>query len=124
MGNDQEKRAERKQREIIWMGDSLKCLRRFPEEVRDTLGQDLFEVQSGRTPRSAKPLKAVGSGVYELRDDFDTDTYRCVYIAKLEKGVYVLHAFKKKSKSGITTPREEIEKVRERYRQAVKLDKE
>jgi phage-related protein len=123
MRNDQEK-SEEEQRVIIWMGDSLKSLRRFPEEVKDTLGQDLFEVQSGRTPKSAKPLKAVGSGVYELRDDFDTDTYRCVYIAKLEKGIYVLHAFKKKSKSGIATPREEIEKVRERYRQAVRLDKE
>jgi phage-related protein len=81
-------------------------------------------VQTGRIPMSAKPLKTVGSGVYKLRDDFDTDTYRCVYIAKLDKGVYVLHVFKKKSKSGIATPQEEIEKVRERYRQAVKLDKE
>jgi len=75
-------------------------------------------------PRSTKLLKAVGSGVYELLDGFDTDTYRCVYVAKLKKGVYVLHAVKKKSKSGIATPREEIEKVRERYRQAIKLDKE
>ncbi len=124
MKNDQEEQAEGKQREVIWIGDSLKCLRRFPEEVKDTLGQDLFEVQGGRAPRSAKPLKAVGSVVYELRDDFDTDTYRCVYIAKLKKGVYVPHAFKKKSKSGIATSREEIEKVRERYGQAVKLDKE
>lgn len=106
------------------MGDSLKCLRGFPEEVKDALGQDLFEVQTGRIPKSAKPLKTVGAGVYELRDDFDKDTYRCVYIAKLEKGVYVLHSFKKKSKSGIATPGEQIEKVRERYRQAVKLDKE
>jgi phage-related protein len=106
------------------MGDSLKCLRGFPEEVKDALGQDLFEVQTGRTPRSAKPLKTVGSGAYELRDDFNEDTYQCVYIAKLEKGVCVLHSFKKKSKSGIATLREEIEKVRERYRQAVKLDKE
>jgi phage-related protein len=63
-----------------------------------------------------------GLGIRELRDDFDRDTYRVVYTVTLANAVYVLHAFKKKSKFGISTPRHDIDLVLQRYHEAVKLD--
>ena len=63
-----------------------------------------------------------GLGIREIKDDFDRDTYRVVYTVKLANAIYVLHAFKKKSKFGISTPHHEIELVRKRYLEAQKLD--
>ena len=44
-------------------------------------------------------------------------TYRAVYTASIGDSVYVLHAFQKKSKAGITTPKSEMDLVRQRLRQ-------
>lgn len=75
----------------------------------------------GLTPRSAKPLKGfTGASVLEIVDDFQTDTYRAVYTVQFADAVYVLHAFQKKSKRGVETPKGEIELVKAR----LKLTKE
>jgi phage-related protein len=87
--------------------------------VRLRVGGALWEAQLGRKARWAKPLKAFGgAGVLEVVDDFDGDTFRAVYTVRFAGVVYVLHAFQKKSKSGIATPRHEIELIRQRLNRA------
>ena len=82
-------------RPLIWLGASRRDYRQFPDRVQDVLGYDLFLVQTGQRPASAKQLKGFGSGVLELIEDFDGDTYRAVLTVRLARAVYVLHAFKK-----------------------------
>ena len=65
-------------RPLVWMGDSRKNIREFPEEVQKAVGYALQLVQAGETPLSAKPFKGVESGVYEIVKRYDTDTYRAV----------------------------------------------
>ncbi len=104
---------------LFWVGSSLKELRGFPEEVKDEIGFALYQAQRGLTPRSAKPLKGfAGASVLEIVDDFQTDTYRAVYTVQFADAVYVLHAFQKKSKRGVETPKGEIELVKARLKLA------
>jgi phage-related protein len=94
-------------------------VRAFPEQVRLRVGGVLWEAQLGRKAAWAKPLKGFGgAGVLEVVDDFDGDTFRAVYTVRFAGVVYVLHAFQKKSKSGIATPRQQIELIEQRLRRA------
>jgi phage-related protein len=103
----------------IFVGSSRKALSDFPERVRVRFGYALFQVQCGLEPVSAKALKGFGGrGVLELVEDFDGDTYRAVYTVRFAGTVYVLHAFQKKSKAGIATPKREIELIKTRLRDA------
>ncbi len=114
-------------RPLIWVGASKKEFTRFPSDARDDFGRQLYLVQGGQYAPGEKPLtrgSLKGLGIRELRVDFARDTYRVVYTVKLPSGIYVLHAFKKKSKFGISTPRHEMEVVRQRYAQAVRFDAE
>ena len=101
----------------VFVGSSRKNLRAFPTAVRNEIGQALFEAQLGDHPRNAKPLKGLG-GVLEIRDNFEGDTYRAVYTTRFEGVLYVLHAFQKKSTSGIATPQRHIDLIRQRLRDA------
>ena len=109
-------------RPLIWMGNSRKNIRDFPEQARASVGYALQLVQAGETPIDAKIFKGIGSGVYEIVKRYDTDTYRVVYAVKIGENVYVLHAFQKKSKQGIKTPQADIDLVKQRYKDA--LEKE
>ena len=80
------------------------------------MGVALFVVQLGETPPSAKPWKGLGPGVYELVEDHRGEAYRAVYMVRIAGRVYVLHAFQKKSKSGIKTPQAEVELVETRLK--------
>ena len=97
-------------RPLFWEGSSKRDFKRFPEAVQKDMGVALFVVQLGGTPPSAKPWKGLGPGIYELVEDHRGDAYRAVY-ALLAGRVHVLHAFQKKSKSGIKTPRADVELV-------------
>jgi phage-related protein len=89
------------------------------------MGVALDVAQQGEKHESAKPLQGFGgAGVLEVIDDFDGDTYRAVYTVKLKGVVYVLHAFQKKSKKGISTPKEEIDLVKKRFKAAEEHYKE
>jgi len=104
---------------VEWVGSSYKDFVAFPDLVQDTMGYALYMAQTGRTHAAAKPLKGFGgAGVLEIIEDDRDGTYRTVYTVKFESAVYVLHAFQKKSKRGIQTPREELELVRRRLRVA------
>jgi phage-related protein len=107
---------------VEWIGSSRKDLREFPEDVQDLMGYALFLAQAGGKHEDAKPLKGStafrGAGVLEVVDDYDGDTYRAVYTVRFAGVVYVLHAFQKKSKTGIETPQHEIDKVKRRLKAA------
>lgn len=104
---------------VEWVGSSLDDLRNFPEEAQQTMGFALYRAQLGKKHPNAKPLKGFkGSGVLEIVEIFDGDTYRAVYTVKFEGRVYVLHAFQKKSKRGIATPKQDIDLIEARLKRA------
>jgi phage-related protein len=78
----------------------------------------------GNKHPDAKPLKSFPGGTLEVVSDHSGDTFRTVYTVRLEHAVYVLHAFQKKSKLGIATPRGEIEVVKQRLKRAIEIDRE
>lgn len=104
---------------VEWIGSSRDDLRAFPPEVRRVMGQAIDDAQLGGENPVAKALKGFGGrGVLEIVDDFDGDTYRAVYTVKFAGVVYVLHAFQKKAKKGIATPRQQIDLIKARLRRA------
>lgn len=102
---------------ICFIGDSLECLREFPDEARQDAGYQLDIVQRGGQPDDFKPMRSVGKGVEEIRVWDDTGTWRVIYTARLADAVYVLHAFQKKTQS---TSRRDIDIARERYSQLMR----
>ena len=113
----------RKLRPLVWMGRSREDLKRFPDEVQDEMGYGLFAAQAGEKHPRAKPLKCfTGAGVLEMLSDHRGDTYRVVYTVRLTHAVYVLHAFQKKSKRGIGTPKRDVELIRQRLTLAEEAD--
>jgi phage-related protein len=103
---------------LYWVGSSLNDLRAFPEKVQKKIGVALSLAQFGGKHPSAKPWKGAGSVVFEIVEDYRSDAYRAIYTAKFADAVYVLHAFQKKSPSGIRTPRRDVELVVQRLKQA------
>ena len=97
--------------------------RHVPQPSGGEIGQALFEAQLGEHPANAKPLKGFGSGVLEIRDHYDGDTYRTVYTVRLEGVLYILHVFQKKSTKGIATPQRHLDLVRQRLRDAETIHK-
>jgi len=103
---------------LFWIGSSLNDLLAFPEAVKDEIGTALSVAQfGGKHPRS-KLWKGSGPGVFEIVEDHRGDTYRAIYTVRFRKIVYVLHAFQKKSPSGIKTPRRDVELVAQRFKLA------
>ncbi|MBU0995172.1 MAG: type II toxin-antitoxin system RelE/ParE family toxin [Proteobacteria bacterium] len=110
-------------RPIVWVGNSRKNILKFPENVRKLIGDELQLIQFGEMPKDAKPFSGVGPGVIEIALKYDKEAYRCVQAVQLGKKIYVLHAFQKKSKKGITTPKKDVDLIKDRYKQAVELAK-
>ncbi|MBU2648438.1 type II toxin-antitoxin system RelE/ParE family toxin [bacterium] len=112
-------------KKVEWLGSSLEDLKSFPDSVQKAVGYALHRSQEGKKHEKAKPLKGKHySGVFEIVCPYINDTYRTVYIAKLGNKIYVLHAFMKKSKTGIKTPKPDLTIIDERLKQAKKLSKE
>jgi|SRR5215831_2255402 len=100
---------------IRWIGSSLKDLKSFPAKVRSDVGFALYAAQNGEMDPSAKPLKGFGgAGVIEIVAPFFGGTWRAIYTVRFQDVVYVLHVFQKKSKSGIATPKKELDLIRQR----------
>ena len=97
---------------VVWIGDSLKQVKGFPEEVRRAIGSSLYDAQLGDKPNSAKPFKGVGRGIFEIVTRFDSDTYRTVYAVQISNCIYVLHAFEKKSTKGIKTAQKDVDLIK------------
>jgi phage-related protein len=106
-------------KELGWIGSTKSDLLTFPDEVVREIGHALYVAQEGGKHGSVKPLKGFGgASVLEVIEDHDGDTFRAVYTVRFAEVVYVVHAFQKKAKRGIATPRQEIEKIRQRLKQA------
>lgn len=104
-------------KQLIWVGSSRADLKELPLEVQDSIGYSLYQAQLGHFPDNAKHLIGL-NGVIEIIERFDKNTYRSVYATKLGDHIYVLHVFQKKSKSGIKTPKEDIELIKRRLQTA------
>lgn len=94
---------------VFWIGHTKEELSSLHEDVRDAVGQALFEAQKGGRHSSAKPLSGYGdAGVLEIVVDHAGDAFRAVYTVRWPNRLYVLHVFQKKSKSGIRTPKADL----------------
>jgi len=113
------------ERPVVWVGSSRRYLRSFPREVRRNIGQALYVAQQGETDPSAKPLRGFGGwSVAEIVADYEGDTWRTVYTVRYAEAIYVLHAFQKRSKRGMATPKKDIDLIHRRLGDVERLRKE
>src|SRR5580704_5296241 len=113
------------ERPIVWVGSSRRDLREFPRVVRRVIGRALYAAQEGETDPATKPMRGFGGGsVVEIIAHHRGDTWRTVYTVRFAEGIYMLHAFQKKSKSGIATPKRDAEMIRQRLAEAERLHRE
>ncbi|KGP23800.1 toxin RelE [Xanthomonas citri pv. fuscans] len=104
---------------LVWVSSAKKDLMGMPEDVQDTFGYALHLAQAGKKHEQAKPLKGFGSaGVLEVVENASGGTYRAVYTVRVASAVYVLHCFQKKSTHGITTPKPDLDLIRDRLKAA------
>jgi phage-related protein len=104
---------------LFWIGSSRRDLKEFPDDVQDAMGHALDIAQQGKKHRGARPLSGFGgASVLEIVEDHDGDTYRAVYTVRFAGAVYALHAFQKKSKKGVATPKPEIDLIKGRLNKA------
>lgn len=111
-------------RDLIWLGDSLERLKTLPAGIRSAFGFGLYRAQAGGTSDDAKRLHGFGMPVWELRASDQRGTYRAVYVIAFRNAVYVLHAFQKKSKSGIATPKRDLELIAARLKLVRRLERD
>lgn len=109
---------KRQETPLHWVGSAKTDLMAFPEPVIDDIGYALGVAQLGGKHPDAKPWKGEGAGVLEVVERFDGDAYRAIYTVRFEGALYVLHAFQKKSPSGIRTDKRDQDMVRERLKRA------
>jgi phage-related protein len=111
-------------RRVVWLGNALKNLKGFPAgRPKASWGRAAADPVR-RNANDAKPFKGVGSGVLELALRYVSDAYRVVVAVQLGKRIYVLHAFQKKSKTGIATPQRDVDLIKKRYAEAQELARE
>ena len=111
-------------RPVVWLGDSKQKLRDFPDGAQKLLGDELQLIQFGGMPKDAKPFKGVGSGVLEIALRYASDAYRVVLAVQIGTRIYVLHAFQKKSKKGVATPKRDVDLIKKRYSEGQELARE
>jgi phage-related protein len=100
-------------RAVSFLGNTLETIRAFPDAVRRDIGFQIDRVQRGLDPNDWKPLKAIGSGVREIRVRDRTGAFRVIYVASFSDAVFVLHAFQKKTQA---TAKHDIDLARVRFR--------
>jgi phage-related protein len=103
-------------REIAWIKAARKDFGKFPVTAQRIMARALTVAAEGSKADIAKPMKGLGSGVFEIALPYRSDAYRVMYALHLDQAIWVLHAFQKKASTGIKTPRKEIELVRERIK--------
>lgn len=106
----------RKTRPISWSKAALKEFERFPEGARMTCLAALTIAADGGKADIAKPMKGLGSGVFEIALPYRGDAFRVVYAVQIGEEVWVIHAFQKKSTQGIKTPKHEIDLIKDRIK--------
>jgi phage-related protein len=111
---------ERETAEVVWEGDSLEVMRRFPGPARQDLGAELRRLQTGNRPLNSRPMPSIGARVYELKEQDERAWYRVIYLAKIGNRIYILHCFEKKSaktgKSDLALAKARLKRVLARLR--------
>ncbi len=105
---------------MCFLGNSLKCLRDFPEDAKQDAGYQIDKVQRGEQPDDFKPMPSIGKGVEEILIWDESGTYRVVYTARVANAVIVLHAFQKKTQA---TSKRDIDIAKERFNEFMKGQK-
>jgi phage-related protein len=103
---------------VYWVGSSKRDYLAFPDAVKNEMGYALGVAQLGGKHPKAKPWKGEGPGVFELVESFEGSAYRAVYTVRFENAVYIVHAFQKKSPSGIRTAGTDVDLVSARLKLA------
>ena len=103
-------------RTVSWIKAARKDFEKFPDDARRIVLEALTVVAEGQTPDLAKPLKGLGPGVFEIALRHRGEAYRTVYALQIADEIWIIHAFQKKSKTGIKTPRQDIELIRTRIK--------
>ena len=106
----------RETRRVSWLKAARKDFLAFPEAVQDDIFDALAVAAEGGMSARAKPFKGVEGGVFEIAARHRGDAFRAIYAVKIDVDLWVIHAFQKKSKSGIKTPLAEVELIRERLK--------
>lgn len=105
---------------VVWLGSSRRDLKKLPSAVRREVGHALHMEEIGERSHKTKPLRGF-RGVLEIVSDYNTNTYRTVFAIKLADRIYVLHAFQKKSKRGRALPKQDIDIIKSRLQEAIRL---
>jgi phage-related protein len=110
---------------LVWVRSSKADLMKFPDQVQHDIGFALMTAQFGGKHEDSKPLRGFsGASVLEVIENWEGNTYRAVYTVKFAETIYVLHAFQKKSRHGISTPKHEMDLVRERLKRAEEIHRQ
>jgi phage-related protein len=108
--------AMRNSRSVSWLRAARKDFEAFPAAAQDDVLDALSVAAEGGMSAKAKPFKGVEGGVFEIAARHRGDAFRAIYAVKIDVDIWVIHAFQKKSKSGIKTPMVEVELIRERLK--------
>jgi phage-related protein len=101
---------------ISWVKAARKEFEEFPEDVQSDIFDALTVAAEGGKSDKAKPFRGVDGGVFEIALRYRGDAFRALYAVKIGADIWVIHAFQKKSKSGIKTPQMEVDLIRERLK--------
>src|SRR5260370_14213193 len=104
-------------KKLTWLADSRSNVKSFPAGVRDDIGYALYAAQLGERSVKAKPLHGLGGQVMEIAAHDASGTYRTIYTVSIGASIYAIHAFQKKSKTGLATPTPEMAFIRLRINQ-------
>jgi phage-related protein len=103
-------------RKISWIKAARRDFEQFPKGVQGDMLDALTVAAEGGKSDKAKPFKGSDGGVFEITLRYRSDAFRAIYAVKIDADVWVIHAFQKKSKSGIKTPRMEVELIHDRLK--------
>lgn len=106
----------RQTRKISWLKAARRDFEDFPDEVQNQMFDALTFAAEGEMSGNAKPFKGVDGGVFEIALKYRGDAFRSLYAVKIDVDIWVLHAFQKKSKSGMKTPQFEVDLIKERLK--------
>jgi len=101
---------------ISWIKAAQNDFDKFPLEGRQKIVGALKIAAEGEKADIAKPMKGLGSGVFEIAFRHNTNAYRVVYAVQIGEDLWVIHAFQKKAKKGIATPKKEIDLIKQRIK--------
>jgi phage-related protein len=103
-------------RPIAWISGALRDFGKFPEEARTICLGALTVAAEGGKADISKPMHGFGSGVLEIALPYRGNAFRVVYALQFAEKIWVIHAFQKKSSTGIKTPKRELEVLKARLK--------